>query len=269
MEKPDDVDIAEVLDAETEHQAHLGVEEQATPEELERERKLVRKIDWHIVPLLMVTYGLQYSDKITLSSAVAFDLKQDTHLVGNDFAWLSTGFYLAYLIAEFPFGYVMQKFRMEKVLGFTVLGWGICVFGLAACRNFTQLMAVRALLGILEAPINPGFLIIVTAWYKREEQVMRSMAFFAMNSFFSLFILMINYGIGSAAYSVFEGSSNPSAKLERIWFASRGARRSHRGSRKGSPSSPISLEKGMDKKAGRDMAGCCRLGMRCVASIGP
>jgi hypothetical protein len=38
-------------------------------------------------------------------------------------------------------------------------------------------MAVRTLLGILEAPISPGFLIIVTAWYRREEQVMRTMAF--------------------------------------------------------------------------------------------
>lgn len=38
-------------------------------------------------------------------------------------------------------------------------------------------MAVRTLLGILEAPISPGFLIIITAWYKREEQVLRSMMF--------------------------------------------------------------------------------------------
>ncbi|KAI6088450.1 MFS general substrate transporter [Hypoxylon rubiginosum] len=151
------------------------------------------------MPILMITYGIQYSDKITLSSSVAFDLRQDTHLVGNEFAWLSTGFYLAYLIAELPFGWVMQKFPMEKVISYTVLGWGICVFGLAACNNFTQLMAIRTLLGILEAPISPGFLIIVTAWYKREEQLLRSMMFFSMNSFFSLFILMANYGVGKAA----------------------------------------------------------------------
>jgi MFS transporter, ACS family, allantoate permease len=38
-------------------------------------------------------------------------------------------------------------------------------------------MAIRIILGILEAPITPGFLILVTAWYKREEQMLRSFAF--------------------------------------------------------------------------------------------
>ena len=168
-----DTEIKKASDPETDHQVHLGVDLQPTVTEETGERKLVRKIDWHIMPLLMCTYGLQvwptpvqancphlipssqYSDKITLSSAVAFDLKKDTGLVGNDFAWLSTGLYvnfkastkttsllfssyLAYLIAEFPFGWLMQRFPIQKVLAYVVLGWGICVFGLAACNNFEQ-----------------------------------------------------------------------------------------------------------------------------------
>ena len=38
-----------------------------------------------------LTVYKQYSDKITLSSGVAFDLIKATDLVGNDYAWLSTG----------------------------------------------------------------------------------------------------------------------------------------------------------------------------------
>ncbi|WWD22201.1 hypothetical protein CI109_106692 [Kwoniella shandongensis] len=214
--KYDDINlqIKEVADEQTWHQAHIGVDEELTPEEKEIERKFLRRIDWHMMPLLLITYGLQYADKISLSSGVAFDLKKDNKLVGNDFAWLSTGFYLAYLIFEFPFAYIMQKYPMDKVLGFTVLGWGVCVLCMAACHNFTQLMAVRTLLGILEAPVTPGFLIIITAWYKLEEQMLRSMAFFAMNSFFSLFILMANYGVGKAA----EGSSIASWKAINLFL---------------------------------------------------
>ncbi|ORY25459.1 MFS general substrate transporter [Naematelia encephala] len=209
-----DTKIAEVADEETDHQVHLGVDQEAAPEEIERERRFVRKIDWHIMPLLLITYGLQYSDKISLSSGVAFDLTKNTHLVGNDFAWLSTGFYLAYLLFEFPFAFLMQRYPLDKVLAFAVLGWGICVSCLAACQTFTQLMAVRVLLGILESPVTPGFLIIITAWYKQEETLLRSIAFFAMNSFFSFFILMINYGIGKAAV----GSSLASWKAINIFL---------------------------------------------------
>lgn len=106
-------DLKELGDEETDHQARLGYDLQRTETEIASDKKFLRKIDWHIMPLLMFTYGLQviyhtlrvyfnqfqlliaflaqYSDKITLSSAVAFDLKKNTHLVGNDFAWLSTG----------------------------------------------------------------------------------------------------------------------------------------------------------------------------------
>lgn len=41
----------------------------------------------------------------------------------------------------------------------------------------TAVMAIRTILGILESPVSPGFLIIITAWYKREEILMRSVAF--------------------------------------------------------------------------------------------
>jgi MFS transporter, ACS family, allantoate permease len=135
-----DARLIEFTDEETDRQAHLGIDEQVhlTPEEIALEKALLRKIDLNILPLLMVTYGLQYSDKITLSSGVAFGLQADTNLVGNDFAWLSTGFYLAYLCAEYPFGWVMQRFPIERVLALTVFGWSVCIFGLAACQNFTQ-----------------------------------------------------------------------------------------------------------------------------------
>jgi ACS family allantoate permease-like MFS transporter len=151
-EKFRDIDhkIAEVADEETDRQAHLGVDQVLTPEEIDKERKFLRKIDWHIVPLLMITYGVQvsvhtcevadskYSDKVALSSGVAFDLTANAGLVGNDFAWLSTGFYLAYMIFEFPFAWILHRLPLDRVLAYTVIGWGICVMCMAACSNFEQ-----------------------------------------------------------------------------------------------------------------------------------
>lgn len=46
--------------------AYTG-EESWTPEE---EKKLVRRIDFKLLPLLCLTYGLQYYDKAMLSQAV-------------------------------------------------------------------------------------------------------------------------------------------------------------------------------------------------------
>lgn len=56
-------------------------------------RRVLRKIDWHIMPLLMVTYCLQYLDKSSINFASVYGLKEGTHLVGQDYSWLSSIFY--------------------------------------------------------------------------------------------------------------------------------------------------------------------------------
>ena len=43
-------------------------EKEWTPQE---EKKLSRKIDWRLMPVLCMTYGLQYYDKAMLSQAVS------------------------------------------------------------------------------------------------------------------------------------------------------------------------------------------------------
>ncbi len=60
-----DVEIKKVSDYETDHQVHLGVDLQPTLTEQAEDRKLLRKIDLHIMPLLMFTYGLQVSSVLT------------------------------------------------------------------------------------------------------------------------------------------------------------------------------------------------------------
>ena len=42
-------------------------------------RRIVRRIDMRLMPLLFVTYVFNFMDKTILSSASVFGLKQDTH----------------------------------------------------------------------------------------------------------------------------------------------------------------------------------------------
>lgn len=47
-------------------------------------KALVRKIDWHILPLLFGTYTLQCIDKSCLGYASVFTLSKDLDLVGKE-----------------------------------------------------------------------------------------------------------------------------------------------------------------------------------------
>lgn len=45
--------------------------------------------------------------------------------------------------------------------------WGIVLIGTGFANNFETLVALRVLLGVLEAPIVPGNMLIVGMWYSR------------------------------------------------------------------------------------------------------
>lgn len=71
------------------------------------------------MPVMMFTYGLQYSDKVSLSSGVVFGLKPDTGLVGNEYAYLTIWFYLAYMIGQLPMQWILQKVPLGRGLAVT------------------------------------------------------------------------------------------------------------------------------------------------------
>ncbi|TQV99420.1 allantoin permease [Cordyceps javanica] len=141
-----------------------------TPED---EKRLVRKIDWSIMPLMFGCYFLQYTDKTLINYANIMGLQQDTHIDGNQFSQLALIFYVTYLAFEFPAGYLMQILPTAKFLGANVICWGIMVACTAAAKSWGTLVALRVLLGCFEAAVAPALILITSMWYKKSEQPVR------------------------------------------------------------------------------------------------
>lgn len=53
-------------------------------------KRVLRKIDIRIVPVLFIIYLLQYLDKNGINYASVYGLKTGTHLKGQEYAWLSS-----------------------------------------------------------------------------------------------------------------------------------------------------------------------------------
>lgn len=56
-------------------------------------KKVLRKIDYRIVPMLILIYLIQYLDKNGINYASAYGLQKGTKLHGQDFSWLGSIFY--------------------------------------------------------------------------------------------------------------------------------------------------------------------------------
>ncbi|CAK7202804.1 hypothetical protein SEUCBS139899_005531 [Sporothrix eucalyptigena] len=161
----------------------------------EEEAAVRRKIDWRLLPLMLLVNGLQFVDKNTISYAGTYGIQKEIDLVGQQYSLLVSIFFIAYLVAEYPTNLLMQKFPTGKYLTMNFLIWGIVLSASAACKSFASLAVCRFLLGILESCINPGLILISSSWWTKEEQVFRVPFWAAANGIFSIPSGLVFYGI--------------------------------------------------------------------------
>ncbi|KAJ7928853.1 MFS general substrate transporter [Mycena leptocephala] len=161
--------------------------------------RILRKQDRILMPLMWFAYGIQQVDKTGLSTQATFGIITDTHMKGNNYAWLTTIFFIFFLLGEIPGNWVMQRFSVGKTLAITMFCWGTIVFCTAAARSWSDLMILRGLQGFAESIINPAFLLITGLSYRKEEHALRVLIWGTANYGFSAVVALINYGIGRAA----------------------------------------------------------------------
>ncbi|KAI1824966.1 allantoate permease [Xylaria intraflava] len=170
-----------------------GSEIEATRDEV---KKVVRKVDYHVVPILFVIYFLQYLDKNTINFANTYGLSEGTHLHGQDFSWLGSIFYFGYLAGQFPSGYLIQRLPVGRVVSATVILWGTIVLTTPACTSFGGIATNRFFLGVTEATVNPAFVLIMSIWYTTDEQPLRLEAYYSTNGLATMFGGLIGYAVG-------------------------------------------------------------------------
>ncbi|KAJ5215103.1 hypothetical protein N7468_010782 [Penicillium chermesinum] len=170
----------------------------------ENNRRVLRKIDLRLLPILLAIYFLQQLDKSTLSFASVFGLVEKTHLHGQMYSWLGSVVYVAQLVFQPLVSYVLVKVPIGKFLAVSALLWGIALSCMTAANTFAGLMVCRLFLGIFEAGIAPAFIAVTQMWYRRREQPVRLGSWYAMNGVVNMFGSLITYGLGHIHSSVFE-----------------------------------------------------------------
>ncbi|KAJ4523287.1 hypothetical protein HRR78_000783 [Exophiala dermatitidis] len=164
--------------------------------DLAESKRVLRKLDLRIVPILFLIYLMQYLDKNGINYASVYGLQKGTHLHGQDYSWLGSIFYFGYLWAQYPGGYLLQRLRIGKVIGATTIFWGIILITTPACSSFAGMAVNRFLLGSFEAIVNPGFILIMSIWYTSAEQPLRLESYYCTNGIATMFGGLIGYAVG-------------------------------------------------------------------------
>ncbi|KAE8420570.1 major facilitator superfamily domain-containing protein [Aspergillus pseudocaelatus] len=161
-------------------------------------RKLVRKIDWKLMPVMCFTYALQYYDKAILSQAAIFGLREDLKIeTGLKYSWVSLIFYFGYLVGTYPISLLAQKYRIRVVCSVICVLWAVVILCTPACTSYAGLLVNRFFLGLIEAGVSPICMLVVGLWYTHSEQVLRSSFWYSCSGGSLLISPLINYGLGS------------------------------------------------------------------------
>ncbi|RYP80773.1 hypothetical protein DL770_006093 [Monosporascus sp. CRB-9-2] len=169
-------------------------------------KKLLRKVDLHLLPMLVMMYLLNFLDRNNLSQARLGGLEADLNMTGTDFNLATSILFVGYLLMQLPSNLMLTRLPPAIYLGVAMSIWGTISAAQAATHNFAGLVACRFFLGFAEAPFFPGAVFLMSSWYRRSELTQRMSWFYAGSSLANAFGGLIGAGVLSTL------------KLDRRWL---------------------------------------------------
>ncbi|KAI0090141.1 MFS general substrate transporter [Irpex rosettiformis] len=171
----------------------------------EEEKRLVRKLDLRIMPILSIVYLFAYLDRSNLGNARLQGFPQDVlggDPTGNLFDWTNTAFFIAYILFPIPATIISKLFPPRIWIGSAVMGWGLASTLLSTSFNPAGAIVCRVFLGIFEAGFAPGMPIYFSLWYTKDEIGFRMAQWSSFSAVAGAFGGLIAFGIQHAHVAI-------------------------------------------------------------------
>ncbi|KKZ61720.1 hypothetical protein EMCG_03749 [[Emmonsia] crescens] len=159
------------------------------------EKKILRKMDLHLIPIMSLLYLLAFLDRGNIGNAKIEGLAEDLRLSGSQYNWCLTVFFFPYAFFELPSNLVLSKMRPSIWLPLIMIAWGLVMTLMGIVHNYNGLLISRIFLGLAEAGLYPGVAFYITKWYCRHEAQLRQALFFSAASIAGAFSGLLAFAI--------------------------------------------------------------------------
>lgn len=102
------------------------------------EKRLVRKCDLYVVPVLSLLYSLAFIDRINIGNARLQGLEKDLKMGGQDYNVALFIFFVPYILFEVPSNLLIRKIAPSTWLSSIMILWGTDPPSLAHSASLTR-----------------------------------------------------------------------------------------------------------------------------------
>ncbi|KAJ6191347.1 major facilitator superfamily domain-containing protein [Penicillium mononematosum] len=159
------------------------------------EAKLVRKLDWVILPTLWLMYWFNYLDRNAITVARLDGLEDELNLSSTQYQTCVSILFVGYILGQVPSNMLMTRLRPSVFMALCMALWAVVSALTAVAQDFKGLLLTRFFLGVVEAPFYPGALYMLSMFYDRREIATRISILFTGNICGTAFAGLIAIGV--------------------------------------------------------------------------
>jgi MFS transporter, ACS family, D-galactonate transporter len=138
----------------------------------EPESARATRVRWRIVALLMAFSFMSWFNRISMAIAADDQIMETYGISPEAMGYVYSAFFFAYTICMTPGGWVTDRLGPRQSLTVMGIGSGVFVFATGgsglivatASQLLITLLIVRALMGVLTAPIYPSSGLVISRW---------------------------------------------------------------------------------------------------------
>ncbi|GAA6034409.1 hypothetical protein JCM8097_002711 [Rhodosporidiobolus ruineniae] len=164
------------------------------------QKRIFRKIDLYIMPILILAYLNKNLDVNNVSNIKIIDtgtpqnILNELNMTSDDYAWLSTIYTIPFILFEVPSNLVFKLQGPKQFFLRICFLWSLAAALHAAAFNKAGLYAARFFLGVFEAGLFPAIYTHFTYWYRPDEMALRVAAVGLLGSFSGILSALIAFG---------------------------------------------------------------------------
>jgi MFS family permease len=139
---------------------------------------------------------MNYLDRNNISAARLKGLQEDLSLSDTQYSTCLSILYVGYILMQVPSNMFINRISRPSIyIAIAMTLWGLISTCSGWAKNFGHMVAIRFLLGFVEAAFLPGALLILSKWYTRRELTTRNAILFCGNLISNAFSSLVAAGV--------------------------------------------------------------------------